>query len=128
LVRLSEWIVKQRHKLLILFIILAIVAGYAQQFVVTNYELSHYLGKDMASVDALDAMKGEFGLPTSVRVMVGNVTLFQAKAMKDKIARIDGVDQIIWLDDYADIYQPIEQISSDAIESYYREGHALLVP
>ena len=101
------------------------MAGYAQQFVVTNYELSHYLGKDMASVDALDVMKGEFGLPTSVRVMVSEVTLFQAKAMKDKIARIDGVDQIIWLDDYADIYQPIEQISNDAITSYYRDGHAL---
>ena len=125
MIRLSEWIVKHRHKLLILFIILAIVAGYAQQFVVTNYELSHYLGKDMASVDALDVMKGEFGLPTSVRVMVSEVTLFQAKAMKDKIARIDGVDQIIWLDDYADIYQPIEQISNDAITSYYRDGHAL---
>lgn len=125
MIRLSEWIVKHRHKLLILFIILAIVAGYAQQFVVTNYELSHYLGKDMASVDALDVMKGEFGLPTSVRVMVSEVTLFQAKAMKDKIARIDGVDQIIWLDDYADIYQPIEQISNDAIASYYRDGHAL---
>jgi len=125
LVRLSEWIVKQRHKLLILFIILAIVAGYAQQFVVTNYELSHYLGNDMASVDALDVMKGEFGLPTSVRVMVSEVTLFQAKAMKDKIVRIDGVDQIIWLDDYEDIYQPIDQISSDTIDTYYRDGHAL---
>ncbi|OJV66547.1 MAG: hypothetical protein BGO41_03755 [Clostridiales bacterium 38-18] len=125
MVRLSEWIVKQRHKLLILFIILAIVAGYAQQFVVTNYELSHYLGNDMASVDALDVMKGEFGLPTSVRVMVSEVTLFQAKAMKDKIVRIDGVDQIIWLDDYEDIYQPIDQISSDTIDTYYRDGHAL---
>lgn len=123
--RLAQWIVKQRHKLLIGFVILSVIALIAKQYVGTNYELSHYLSNDMDSVNALDLMKDEFGLPTSVRAMVNDVTLFEAAELKKQIAKIDGVEHIIWLDDTADIYQPMSVIPKKAIDEYYRNGHAL---
>ncbi|GAB6108240.1 efflux RND transporter permease subunit [Fusibacter bizertensis] len=123
--RLAQWIVKQRHKLLISFVVLSVIALIARQYVGTNYELSHYLSNDMDSVNALDLMKDEFGLPTSVRAMVNDVTLFEAAELKKQIAKVDGVENIIWLDDITDIYQPMSVIPKKAIEEYYRDGHAL---
>lgn len=123
--KLAQWIVKQRHKLLITFVILSIISLIAKQYVGTNYELSHYLSSDMDSVNALDIMKDEFGLPTSVRAMVNDITLSEAAALKQKIAKIDGVENIVWLDDVADIYQPMTMIPEKAINEYYRDGHAL---
>ncbi|MDH8677448.1 MMPL family transporter [Fusibacter bizertensis] len=123
--QLAQWIVKQRHKLLITFVVLTLIALVARQYVGTNYELSHYLASDMDSVNALDIMKDEFGLPTSVRAMVNNKTLSEAAELKKQIAKIDGVEHIVWLDDVTDIYQPMYMMPEKAIDEYYRDGHAL---
>ncbi len=123
--RLSRWIVKHRHKLLLSFIVLLLLATYMNQFVVTNYEMSKYLSSEMDSVKSLEVMKEQFGLPTNVRIMVKDISMKQASEMKAKIARVDGVDSILWLDDVVNIYQPLDMIAPSNIEQYYKEGHAL---
>ena len=123
--RLSIWIVKHRHKLLISFVVLLLLATYMNQFVVTNYEMSKYLSSEMDSVKSLEIMKAQFGLPTNVRIMVKDISMKQAADMKSEIARVDGVDSILWLDDMANIYQPLDMIAPSNIEQYYKEGHAL---
>lgn len=123
--RLSEWIVKQRHKLLIGFAVLLLIAVYASNFVVTNYEMTKYLSPEMDSVKSLDVMKDQFGIPTNVRVMVKDISRQEAAAMKAEIARIDGIESILWLDDVVDIYTPLEMVNEEAIDQYYKEGHAM---
>ena len=123
--RLSEWIVKQRHKILIGFVILLLISGYASRYVVTNFEMTKYLSEDMGSIKSLNIMKDEFGLPTSVRAMVKDVTLSDALAMKAQIARVDGVDSILWLDDVSDVFKPLDTIPQAALDQYYQEEDAL---
>ena len=119
--RLSEWIVKQRHKILIGFVILLLISGYASRYVVTNFEMTKYLSEDMGSIKSLNIMKDEFGLPTSVRAMVKDVTLSDAIAMKAQIARVDGVNSILWLDDVSDIFKPLDTLPQAALDQYYQE-------
>lgn len=123
--RLSEWIVRHRHKLLLCCVVLLLLSTYMNRFVVTNYEMSKYLSPEMDSVKSLEIMKAQFGLPTNVRVMVKNISMHKAAAMKAQIARIDGVDSILWLNDVADIYTPLDMINPTSITQYYRENDAL---
>ena len=123
--RLAMWIVKQRHKILVCFVVMLLLATYASRYVVTNFEMSKYLSDDMGSVKSLDIMKDEFGIPTSVRAMVKEVTTQDAAEMKAQIARVDGVDSVLWLDDVSDIYKPLDTIPTKAIEQYHKDGHAM---
>ena len=75
---------------------------------------------------AITVMEDEFGNPGTAEVMVENVTVAQALQAKEKIEKIDGVDQVIWLDDAADITQPVSSmLPEDTLNNYYKDGAAL---
>ncbi len=53
----------------------------------------------------LDVMKKEFGYPGTARLMLKDVSLYEAKQYKDKIQAIDGVDQVLWCDTTVNVYE-----------------------
>lgn len=71
-------------------------------------------------------MEGEFegGIPNA-RVMVKNVTIPEALDCKELISACEGVTDVMWLDDAADILQPIETMDQDTLETYYKDNAAL---
>ncbi|MDL2300426.1 hypothetical protein LJC01_02135 [Clostridiaceae bacterium OttesenSCG-928-D20] len=88
--------------------------------------MNDYLPKDSPSTVSLEIMEQEFdgGIPNA-RVMVENVTMAQALKYKEQIAEIEGVCDITWLDDVADIYIPLEVQDKKQIETFYKDNTAL---
>ncbi|MFC3015128.1 efflux RND transporter permease subunit [Virgibacillus litoralis] len=85
-----------------------------------------YLPDDAPSIVAMDLMEKEFDEPiANARVMVRDVSITEASAYKDKLAAIDGVTSVTWLDDVMDIKTPIEMANQDTVESYYQDESAL---
>lgn len=123
--KLSAWIVKHRIKLLVAFVVALVASAATSRLVVTNYEMSKYLPEEMGSVKALTLTEKHFGLPSNVRVMVATDSLQAAKALKDQIAAVPGVDQIIWLDDVASLYTPLSMMPEAVLERYYQKDRAL---
>ena len=64
------------------------------------------------------------GVPNA-RVMVKNVSVPEALAYKEKLEAIDGVTGVTWLDDAANVQQPLETLDQDTVSSYYQDGVAL---
>jgi predicted RND superfamily exporter protein len=58
-------------------------------------------------------------------VMVKNVSVTEALVYKDNLAAIDGVTQVLWLDDMIDMKQPLVLADADTVESFYKDGNAL---
>lgn len=123
--KLSGWIVKHRIKLLIVFAIAVLISTATSKLAVTNYEMSKYLPDNMGSVQALELTEKHFGLPSNVRVMVPTNSLQAAKALKDEIATLEGVNQVVWLDSFIDLYTPIAMIPHELLDKYYLEDQAL---
>jgi len=123
---ITDSIVKYRKTIIVFFIILVLICGILSLFVDVNYNLVDYLPKEAQSTMALEIMKEEFdeSLPNA-SVMVKNVSLMEAVEYKEKIASIDGITQVIWLDDMMDITQPLAMGDADTIESFYKDGNAL---
>ncbi|MGP4106439.1 efflux RND transporter permease subunit [Virgibacillus sp. L01] len=85
-----------------------------------------YLPDDAPSIVAMDLMEKEFDEPiANARVMVRDVSITEASAFKDKLAAIDGVTSVTWLDDVMDIKTPVEMANPDTVESYYQDKSAL---
>ena len=119
-------IVNNPIKIIVTFILLAVVGAVCKNYVSVNYEMADYLPSDSSSTVSLDLMKSEFdgGIPNA-RVMLKNVSVAQALEYKDKLKNTEGVDSVIWLDDSINIYAPIEIADKDTVETYYKDNNAL---
>lgn len=121
-----EKIVNNPKKILISFLMLALIGAGMQSMVKVNYDLTDYLPAETASTVSLNTMEDEFdgGIPNA-RVMVQNVTIPEALEYKKKIADCQGVSDVMWLDDVNDILQPIETMDADTVDTYYKDKAAL---
>ena len=113
-------------RIITVFLIAAAFCAACQPLVAVNYDMNDYLPPDTPSTLALDTMQAEFegGVPNA-RVMVRDVTLPEALHYKKSIQDIAGVISVTWLDDMADITQPLETLDADTIETYYKNEAAL---
>ena len=60
-----------------------------------------------------------------MRVVIHNVTIPQALDYKKKLEQVDGVDEVNWLDDVVDIYEPLENADQDTIDEWYKDSDVL---
>ena len=58
--------------------------------------------------------------------MIEDVTLYEAKQYKDKLEKVDGVDQIMWLDTGTDVFSSDAFINFNSIDDYYKDGSAVM--
>lgn len=123
--KLARFIVKNRNKIGVCFVVAIIVSLLLIPMVRINYDLSEYVPDSERAKRGLNIVDEEFGMQCFARVMVNNVSLVEAKEYKDEIEKVDGVDMVLWLDDEVDIYRPIEFISEDVLADYYKDGSAL---
>lgn len=91
-----------------------------------NYNFADYLPDGTASTIALDVMKEEYqqAVP-NMRVLLYDVTIPEALDYKERIRAVDGVEEVQWLDDAVNIYEPLEMVPAKTIEDWYKDGDAL---
>ena len=119
-------IVNNPKKIIICFVLLAVVGAVLSGMVGVNYNMTDFLPEDTASTVSLEVMEEEFegGIPNA-RVRVKDVSIPEALDYKEKILSCEGVTDVTWLDDAADILQPIETMDTDTVETYYKDNSAL---
>ncbi len=112
--------------MVLIFVLLAAACALCKPLIAVNYDMNDYLPPDTASTLALDAMDAEYdgGVPNA-RVMVKNVSVPEALSYKEKLEAIDGVTGVTWLDDAANVQQPLETLDQDTVSSYYQDDAAL---
>ena len=124
--RIAETIVKHRILIIILFVSLMPVCVLLQGFVDVNYNMVDYLPPSAPSTLAVRITEDEFSraLPNA-SVMVKDVSIIEALEYKSLLAGIEGVNDVMWLDDVADLKQPLETQDTGTVREYYRENAAL---
>ena len=119
-------IVRRRRLVLAVFALAAVLSMAATSRVQVDYDINDYLPPESPSTTAIEVMNGAFtgGIP-NMRVMVRDVTVPQALEYKEKLAAIDGVSSVAWLDDSLDVTVPLQMQDTATVESYYKDGCAL---
>ena len=119
-------IVQYKKCLVVLFTFSALLCLWVGQRVAVNYDIADYLPSHSPSSRALEVMEEEFegGIPNA-RVMISNVTIAEALEYKEKLARVEGVEAVTWLDDAVNILQPLATLDQEQVQTYYQDNTAL---
>ena len=124
--RLARLIIRRRGLIESVFAAGCLFSLLAMFFVNVNYDLTEYLPDDAESSIGIDVMEQEFGYPGTARVMIKDVSLYEAKQYKDKLEAVDGVDQVLWCDSAVNIYAGEDFIDEEKIRDYYKDGCAVM--
>lgn len=119
-------VVRHPVAVIALFLVLAVFSLLGWPLVSVNYDITAYLPPESASTIAAQLMGEEFtgGIPNA-RVLVRDVSIPQALAMKEELCQAEGVAEVTWLDDSVSLTQPIETLDQELVSAYYQDGHAL---
>ena len=123
---LARFIIEKRALIESIFAAGCIFSLIAMCFVNVNYDLTKYVPSYTQSSQGLDKMKEEFGYPGTARLMIKDVSLYEAKMYKDQLAAVDGVDQILWCDTTVNVYAGEDFVNLDDIKDYYKDGCAVM--
>lgn len=129
--KFSQAVIKHKKSVLIAFLIVAVLSAVLIPLVTVNYDMADYLPKDAQSTTAIKIMEEEFvsDMPNA-RVMLTDVSIHQALEYKEKIAKIDGVTSISWLDDIIGLdtlkTTPLEFLDASIVKNYYKDKSALM--
>lgn len=123
---LAKFIVDNRKKINIVFILAVIICGIMFPFVGVNYDLSQYLPSFAPTKQALDVMEEEFGYPGMARIMLKDTTKYEAKQIRDQISDIDGVDMVIGDDLLENIYAAPGFMKTEMSDDFFKDGNAII--
>lgn len=121
-----SFIIRKRKLIERIFFFIFILCALSTTLVGVNYDLTKYLPESTESSKALSILKEDFTYPGTGRVMLKNVSLYEAKALKDRIETVDGVDMVMWCDTATNIYGADTFIDYSKIEDYYKDGNAYM--
>ncbi len=124
--RYTQFLLKHKKLIIGVFVLAAVLCAVLSGLVGVNYNFADYLPDDAASTRALEVMDEEYSQSVpNMRVLVYGVSIPQALAYKEKIADVDDVEEVNWLDDAVDIYEPLELAEQKTVEDWYKDGNAL---
>ena len=119
-------ILVHRRFVLILYLIVVVLCGYATTKVKVNSTLSDYLPPDSDSTIALSEMESQFtGKIPNAQMMVEGLTMREADRLEGKIRELDGVLDVTGIADQNMFDMPYDFLGEEAVKDYYRDGYAL---
>ncbi|MEG1506870.1 MAG: MMPL family transporter [Bacilli bacterium] len=128
---MSKYIIKYKKTILLIFLGIALICGFTMRYSKTNYNMADYLPSKADSTIAMELLDEEFNdVIPNARVMISNVSMEDALVMKEKIAKLEGIESITWLDDVIDfknlaILSQDKNFDASLLESYYKDSSAI---
>lgn len=126
--KMARGIAKHPKTVLIVCLILLIpsIICYLNTFV--NYDILSYLPEDLNSVQGEHILDKTFNNAASAIVVIENEDQKTAVKLKEEISEIDGVSNVMWVDDIADISIPEDVLPDDLKNVFYsKDGNATLM-
>jgi len=118
MVSFGKKVVKFRIPILIICILLLIPAIFGYLNTRVNYDILSYLPDDIETMEGQDILVDEFGTGGFAMYMVDGMTNKDTAKLKTEIQDVDGVANVIWLDDVTDLSVPESMLPEKALEAF----------
>lgn len=117
--RIAKFIAYHPKTITIIAVLLLIPAaiGYINTFV--NYDILSYLPGDLDSVKGENELDETFNSASMSFLVIEDMPSKDVAALKEKIAKVDNVSNVIWVNDIADISIPQEIIPQAVKDIFY---------
>ena len=125
---MAKWIANHPKIVLTVCLILIIpsVICYFSTFI--NYDILSYLPADLNSVQGEQVLDETFHNAASAVIVVENTKPKDIARLKEKISKVEGVSNVMWIDSVMDISVPAEMLPDSIREIFYSaDGNATLM-
>ena len=126
MVKVGKKIVKFRVPILILSIILLIPAVWGYVNTRINYDVLTYLPEDIETMQGQEIMTNDFGIGAFSMLMVDGMEDKDIVKLKEKVEKVDGVENVLWYDSLADISVPQSMLPSKLYDEYNTEDGTMM--
>ena len=126
MVKVGKKIVKFRVPILILSIILLIPAVWGYVNTRINYDVLTYLPEDIETMQGQEIMTNDFGIGAFSMLMVDGMEDKEIVKLKEKVEKVDGVENVLWYDSLADIPVPQSVLPSKLYDEYNTEDGTMM--
>ena len=124
MVKVGKKIVKFRVPILILSIILLIPAVWGYVNTRINYDVLTYLPEDIETMQGQET--NDFGIGAFSMLMVDGMEDKEIVKLKEKVEKVDGVENVLWYDSLADISVPQSVLPSKLYDEYNTEDGTMM--
>ena len=126
MVKVGKKIVKFRVPILVLSIILLIPAVWGYVNTRINYDVLTYLPEDIETMQGQEIMTNDFGIGAFSMLMVDGMEDKEIVKLKEKVEKVDGVENVLWYDSLADISVPQSMLPSKLYDEYNTEDGTMM--
>lgn len=125
--KFGNYIAKHRKLVLLIATLLLIPAFYGNAMTKINYEILTYLPEDLESVKGQNILSEVFNDSASGMLVIENMEEKDVIKTKEKLKEIQGVRDVLWVDDFVDISVPKNMLPESIQEIFFRENSTLLL-
>ena len=127
MIKVGKWIAK--HKILIIIIGIALLIPSYLGMAATriNYDVLSYLPDTLETVEGQDIMVDQFGMGAFSMVVVEDMEKKDIVALKEKLKKVNHVEDVIWYDDAMDITVPTEMLPDKLREGLFNGNATMMI-
>lgn len=125
--KVSKAIAQSRMLILVIAFLLLIpsVLGYLKTDV--NYDILGYLPDELDTRIAQSILKDDFDCGSLGMLIVENMEDKDVSKLKEEVKKVEGVNDVIWIDDAIDLSVPKEILPEDIRDIFYSEKSTLMI-
>lgn len=121
------FIANNRKMVLIIATLLLLPSIYGAVKTKINYDILTYLPDSLESVQGQKIMNEVFNSSATSMLVIENMEAKDVVKIKDKISQVEGVENVVWVDDFVDIAIPKDMLPDELKEMFYRDNSTLLM-
>ncbi|QYE98933.1 efflux RND transporter permease subunit [Paraclostridium sordellii] len=124
---LSKLIAKRSKLILVIAILLLIPSAIGFLKTDINYDILSYLPDNLSTTQAEKILKEDFNCGSLAMLIVENMEDKDVSKLKEKVSKVDGVVDVLWIDDFLDLSVPKEMLPKDINDLLYTDNSTLMV-
>ena len=126
-IKFGKWLTRHKAVVLIIAFLLLIPATIGYVSTQINYDLLSYLPNSLETVSGQDTMVDEFGMGAFSMVVVEDMEKKDIVALKEKLKKVNHVEDVIWYDDAMDITVPTEMLPDKLREGLFNGNATMMI-
>lgn len=125
--KFGKFVVKARHAILILSIILLIPAAIGYLNTRVNYDLLYYLPDGIDTMTGQDIMMDEFNSGAFSIVMVDKMDDKDVATLIDKMKKVDHVSKVLWYDSFEKAGIPKDMLPDNVYKAFNKGTSTIMM-
>lgn len=124
--KISKFIINNKTKILVLSCILLVLSFIGMKLTKINYNILVYLPSEIDTIKGQDILTDEFNMGSYSMVVAENLSPKEILNLKDKITKVEGVNEVLSIYDVLGTNIPIDVLPSEIKDKIHQDNTDLM--